>query len=199
VFILYAVLLGLLLGLGTGGSPARLGDLRLSWAPLIVLGMAVQVLLFSTPLGNALGDAAMVAYILSNVVVLTAVAVNLAIPGLPLVLAGGTSNLLAIVANGGYMPVSPDALAAMGRLPKEGYSNSVPRDAVVLGPLTDLFTMPSWVPMANVFSVGDILIGVGAAVAVIAAMHGRGPLIRRITAVDGRSPDDDGLPGASAH
>jgi hypothetical protein len=33
--------------------------------------------------------------------------------------------------------------------------------------------MPAWVPMANVFSVGDVLIGVGVAVAVVAAMHGR--------------------------
>jgi hypothetical protein len=178
VFILYAVPAGLILGLVSGGSPLRLGDLRLTWAPLIVLGMAVQLLLFSSPLGNALGDAAPFAYVLSNVAVLVAVAANLASPGLPAVLAGGTSNLLAIVANGGYMPVSPDALAAMGRLPKVGYSNSVPRDAVVLEPLTDLFAMPSWVPMANVFSVGDMLIGVGVAVAVVAAMHGR-PLSAR--------------------
>jgi hypothetical protein len=88
--------------------------------------------------------------------------------------------MFAIIANGGYMPVSPDALAAMGRLPKEGYSNSVPRTDVVLGPLTDIFTMPAWVPMANVFSVGDILIGVGAAIAIVAAMHGRGPLASRV-------------------
>ena len=46
----------------------------------------------------------------------------------------------------------------------------------MLGPLTDLFAMPTWVPMANVFSIGDILIGVGSAIAVVAAMHGRGPL-----------------------
>ena len=49
---------------------------------------------------------------------------NLAIPGLALVLIGGAADLVAIVANGGYMPVSPEAVAAMGRLPKEGYSNS---------------------------------------------------------------------------
>jgi hypothetical protein len=177
VFILYAVLAGLIVGLVTGGSAVRLGDLRLSWAPLIALGMAVQLLLFSSPLGNALGDAASLAYVLSNVVVLLAVAANLAIPGLQLVLAGGTANLLAIVANGGYMPVSPDALAAIGRLPTSGYANSVPRDVVMLEPLTDLFAMPSWVPMANIFSVGDILIGIGIAIAVIAAMRGRGPLL----------------------
>ena len=51
-------------------------------------------------------------------------------------------------------------------------------DGVVLGPLTDIFTMPAWVPMANVFSVGDVLIGVGVAIAIVAAMHGRGPLMR---------------------
>jgi hypothetical protein len=91
------------------------------------------------------------------------------------VLVGGCSNLLAIVANGGYMPADPDALAGLERLPQAGYSNSRLVDGVVLWPLTDLFAMPAWVPLANVFSVGDVLIGVGAAVAVVAAMHGRGP------------------------
>jgi hypothetical protein len=177
VFILYAVVAGLLLGFLTGGSAARLGALRLSWAPLIVLGMAVQLALFSSPLGNAIGDAAPVVYVLSNLIVLAAVAANLAVPGLVLVLVGGTSNLLAIVANGGYMPVSPGALEAMGRLPKDGYSNSAPRVDVILGPLTDVFTMPTWVPMANVFSVGDVLIGAGVAIAVVAAMHGRGVFV----------------------
>lgn len=177
MFILYAVVAGLIVGFLTGGSAARLGALRLSWAPLIVLGMIVQLALFSSPLGNAIGDAAPTIYVVSNIAVLVAVAANLAVPGLAVVLAGGASNLLVIVANGGYMPVSPGALEAMGRLPKEGYSNSAPRDVVALGPLTDIFTMPAWVPMANVFSVGDVLIGVGVAIAVVAAMHGRGVLV----------------------
>ena len=171
-------------GLLTGGSAARLGDLRVRWAPLIALGMAGQVLLFSSPLGDALGPAAPVVYVASNVAVLVAVWRNLAIPGLPLVLIGGAANLVAIVANRGFMPVSPEALVAIGRAPHDGYSNSRLVDEVVLGPLTDLFAMPSWVPMANIFSIGDVLIGVGAAMAVVAAMHGRGPLEPR-TAPDG--------------
>jgi hypothetical protein len=179
VFILYAVLAGLILGFVTGGSPARLGELRLRWAPLIVLGMAVQLALFSSPIGNELGDTAPLVYVLSNVTVLVAVAANLAIPGLAVVLVGGASNLLAIAANGGYMPVSLDAMAAMGRTPKVDYSNSALRDDVILGPLTDVFTMPAWVPMSNVFSVGDLLIGIGVAVAVVAAMRGRGPMAPR--------------------
>jgi hypothetical protein len=186
VFILYAVVAGLIIGVATGGSLARLGDLRFRWAPLIALGMLGQVLLFSTSLGGQLGDAAPAAYVASNAVVLIAVARNLAIPGLALVLIGGAANLITIVANGGYMPVSPEAVAAMGRLPKEGYSNSRLLDSVVLGPLTDIFAMPTWIPLANVFSVGDALIGVGAAIAVVAAMHGRAPMTTRpATAVHG--------------
>jgi hypothetical protein len=189
VFILYAVVAGIAVGLLSGGSPSRLGDLRLRWAPLVVGGMAVQLALFSSPIGDALGPAAPIAYLASEIAVLAAVWRNLAIPGLGLVLLGGCSNLVAIVANGGYMPVSADALAALDRSPRDGYSNSRLVDGVVLGPLTDLFAMPGWVPVANVFSVGDVLIGVGIAVAVAAAMHGRGPLEPRTPAVpSGASP-----------
>ena len=173
VFILYAVLFGLIAGLVSRGSPARLGALNLKWAPLIVLGLVVQLLLFSSPVGNAMGDAAPVAYVVSDLAVLAAVAANRALPGLALVLVGGASNLLAIVANGGYMPASPEALAVVGRLPQSDYSNSAARANAALAPLTDLFAMPPWVPFHNVFSVGDVLIGVGVAIAVVAAMHGR--------------------------
>jgi len=181
VFILYAVVAGLLIGVLTGGSLSRLGDLQFRWAPLIALGMVGQLLLFSTSIGSALGDAAPAAYIASNLVVLIAVGRNLAIPGMLLVLLGGAANLVTIVANGGFMPVSPEAVAAMGRLPKEGYSNSKLLEGVVLGPLTDIFAMPTWIPLANVFSVGDALIGVGAGIAVVAAMHGRASMTTRAT------------------
>ena len=176
VFILYAVFAGLVSGLLTGGSAGRLGDLRFEWGWLIPVGMAIQVLLFSTPIGDALGPAASAVYVASNVAVLVAVWRNRAIPGLRLVLVGGASNLIAICANGGSMPVSPDALLALGRLPREGYVNSRLVDGVLLGPLTDLFPMPAWLPLANIFSVGDVLIGLGAAFAIASAMHGRGSL-----------------------
>jgi hypothetical protein len=181
VFILYAVLAGLVIGLVTGGSAGRLGDLRISWAPLVAGGMALQVLLFSTPLGDGLGAAAPAVYVVSNLAVLAAVWRNLAIPGLPLVLIGGASNLLAILANGGFMPVSQDALVALGRAAPAGYANSRPVEGVLLAPLTDIFPMPTGLPLANIFSIGDVLIAVGAAIAVAAAMHGRGPLQPRAT------------------
>ena len=177
MFILYGVLIGLLVGLLSGGSPAGLGRLRFRWGALVMAGMAAQLLLFSSPLGEALGPAAPAVYMATNGVVLLAVARNLPIPGLPLVLMGGATNLLAMVANGGYMPVSRAAVEAMGRASGSGYSNSALLEHVQLAPLTDIFAMPVWLPVANVFSAGDVLIGVGVAIAMVAAMHGRGPRI----------------------
>jgi hypothetical protein len=173
VFLLYAIACALVVGLFTGGSLSRLGDMRFRWAAAVPAGMAVQLALFSTPIGGALGPAAPVLYIGSTLLVLAAVAANLDLRGMKLVLAGGVSNLIAIVANGGYMPVSPGALAAMGRTESTGYSNSRLVEDVRLAPLTDIFAMPAWLPAANVFSVGDILIGVGAAILVVTAMHRR--------------------------
>ncbi len=191
MFILYAVLVGLLVGVVSGGTAAHLGRLRFRWAGLVAIGMIAQLLLFSTPVGDQIGGAAPFAYIASNILVLVAVARNLPIPGLVLVLLGGASNVVAIVANAGYMPVSAEALSAMGRAARTGYSNSVLLQHVNLAPLTDLFAMPTFVPAANVFSIGDILIGVGAAMAIVYTMRGRAPLID-----DQRT--DSGV-GASAH
>ena len=175
MFILYGVLIGVALGVLSGGSPAGLGRLHFRWGPLVMAGMAAQLLLFSSPLGDALGGAAPLVYMATNAAVLVAVARNLAIPGLSAVLLGGAANLLAMVANGGYMPVSRAALEAMGRTPATGYSNSALLEHVQLMPLTDIFAMPAWLPVANVFSAGDVLIGIGVAIALIAGMHGRGP------------------------
>ena len=147
VFILYAVVVGLLIGLLTGGSVTRLGELRFRWAPLIVLGMVAQVLLFSTSVGDSLGRRRTVAYVASSVAVLAAVFRNVSIPGLAVVLPGGSANLLAITANGGiHAGKRRRRRRARPKLPPEGYSNSRLVDAVMLGPLTDLFAMPGWVP-----------------------------------------------------
>lgn len=193
MFILYGVLTGLLVGVLSRGSPMRLGELHFRWGLLVMAGMAAQLLLFSSPLGEALGPVAPVVYMATNGVVLVAVARNLAIPGLPLVLLGGAANLFAIVANGGYMPVSRAAMEAMGRPPGTGYSNGALLDHVQLAPLTDIFAMPAWLPVANVFSVGDVFIGVGIAIAIVAAMHGRGPRID-LASIGGHA-DTVGAPG----
>ncbi len=173
MFILYSVLVGLLVGLLIGGRPAGLATIQFRFAWLIALGFAVQVVLFSTPLTDRIGDLGAPLYVASTAVVFVGLLANVRVTGLPIVALGAACNLAAIVANGGYMPASPAALAAAGMLPTSGYSNSAVVIDPQLGFLTDLYALPTWLPFSNVYSVGDILIGLGIVVAIAAAMRRR--------------------------
>jgi hypothetical protein len=160
VFILYPLLLAILLAALTGGRPDRLADLRLRWWGLALAGLLVQVALFS-PVATALAGMGPVIYVVSTAAVLVTVLANLRRPGLALVAVGAALNLAAILANGGYMPTTPAAMRAAGLGPADGYSNSVESAQPHLAPLTDVFAIPDAVPFANVFSIGDVCIGLG--------------------------------------
>ncbi|TMD29436.1 MAG: hypothetical protein E6I94_06620 [Chloroflexi bacterium] len=171
MFILYAVLVGLLVGVLAGGRASGLGRVRFRWAPLVFAGFLTQVVLFSAPVAERVGWLGAPIYVASTALVLVVLLRNMAVPGLPIVALGALSNFLAIVANGGYMPASAGALAALGKSPAAGYSNSAVVADPALAPLTDVFALPARLPFANVFSIGDVLIGVGVAAAIVVAMR----------------------------
>jgi uncharacterized protein DUF5317 len=172
VFILYAVPIGVALGYLIGGRLDRLGRLRFDWAWLAIAGLLVQILLFS-PLATGIVDAVIGAalYVASTAAVLVAVLRNVYVPGMPLVWLGAASNLAAVIANGGIMPTTNEALATAGLEPVDGLSNSAVVANPALAPLTDVFALPSWVPLANVFSIGDVLIAVGIVIVIVAGMR----------------------------
>ena len=169
--ILYGLLLGVVIGALVGGRLMRLADLQLSWGWVGLAAIGFQLLLFSSPLGSAMGWLAPFAYVASTAVVLLPVLANIRRPGMPLVATGALSNLAAVVANGGYMPATRAALELADRGHEVGYSNSALVAHPALGPLTDVFAVPAGVPLANVFSVGDVLVAVGLAVVVAASMR----------------------------
>jgi hypothetical protein len=171
MFLLYAIVVGVALGFLLGGRLGGLATLDFRWAPLALAGLAVQLVLFSAPISDRVGELGPAIYVASTLMVLVVVVRNIRIVGMPLVAIGASSNLVAIVANGGYMPASPEAAAAAGRVDATTYSNSAILDAPVLAPLTDIFALPTWLPLANVFSIGDVLIGVGVALAIVVAMR----------------------------
>jgi lipoprotein signal peptidase len=173
VFVLFGVVGGLLLGLLLGGRLGRLGAIRFEWAGLVLVGMLVQTALFSDLVAERIGTLGPPIYVVSTALVLIAVLRNLRIAGLPVVAAGAASNLAAIVANGGYMPVSAAALGVHAGTPATTYSNSIEMANPVLAPLTDIFALPSWLPGANVFSIGDVAIVVGIALAIVLQMRTR--------------------------
>ena len=114
----------------------------------------------------------------STLAVLAALLRNLALPGLPIIALGAILNLVPVLANGGAMPSAPDAWLALNgvaELPIRHFSNSV-----LSGPdtpfaiLGDIFVWPRPLPLANVFSVGDAVIAVGAIVFLVVGMRPAG-------------------------
>lgn len=170
MFILYAVLIGLVLGWLLGGRLEGLAAVRFRFGALAVVALGIQIALFS-PLADGLPiDVGRALYVASTALVGLVVLANIRLAGVPLIVAGAAGNLAAIVANGGVMPADPGALASLG-MGVEGNTNSVIVDSPALQPLTDILALPRWLPFANVFSVGDVLIGIGVAVAIAAAMR----------------------------
>lgn len=170
MFMLWAIPAGIVLGLLLGGRLGSLAGFHFRWGWLAVAGLLVQVVLF-TPSGDALaGSAGPAIYIASTLAVFVAVLRNLRLAGMPVVALGALSNLAAITANGGAMPADPTALATAG-IPIEDHLNSVVLADPALRPLTDIFAIPAWLPMANVFSIGDVLIAVGIAWTIAATMR----------------------------
>jgi hypothetical protein len=169
--IFYGLLIGLVAGAATGGRLSELGMLQIRWWWAGLAAIAFQILLFSTPIGSAMGATAPVAYVLSTAAVLAAVLANLATMGFRILAAGAVANLAAVIANGGYMPSTEAALRLADRGHEAGYTNSALLGHPNLAVFTDIFAIPSWMPLANVFSIGDVLIATGVAVIVIGAMR----------------------------
>ena len=171
MFILYAVLIGLVVGFLAGGRLSGLAAIQLRWSWVIVAGLLTQVVLFSEPVSARVGSLGPPIYMVSTAAVIAAVLANRSVTGMPIVALGAVSNLAAIAANGGYMPADPAALTALGAAHPTAYSNSTIVADPVLAPLTDIFVLPTWVPFANVFSIGDVLIGIGVGIVIVTAMR----------------------------
>lgn len=146
----------------TGG---RLGNLtrvrvRLMWT--VLLALAVQVLIIEVVPdadGRLLASLHMLSYAIGAVFVVA----NRRLFGMFVIALGAASNALVITANGGVMPADQAALARAGWATSTSgqFENSEPIAHAKLPFLGDIFALPAWVPLANVFSVGDLLIMVG--------------------------------------
>jgi hypothetical protein len=169
-----ALALPLVIGLAIapllGGRLSRLGELQLRWVPLFYVGIALQIVAFpmSRLPWRTPDRAAIVLWLVSYALFAVAAAGNFTIPGVPLIAVGMVSNVAAIVANGGHMPALPSALRAAG-LHFSQSRNSEKLSSPHLAWLVDRWAAPDWVPLANVFSIGDVLIAGGGLVFALVA------------------------------
>jgi hypothetical protein len=174
--VVAAVVVGLLLG----GSLARLAELPLRAPWLFLSAIALQVVAF--PVGalpwRTHETVASVLWVASYGLLLAAAVLNRRLVGVPVVAVGMLFNLAAILANRGTMPVRVEAMHDAGRVAVT-QANSTALADPALPWLVDRWAAPGWVPLANVFSIGDVVIAVGAVVIVLAGMGVGRPRLHR--------------------
>lgn len=170
--LLLALLGGLAVAYITNGDLGRLEDAPLRFAWLLIPAALLQLVIFPPFMSNRwLGQAVPYLYGASFVAVFAVLAVNWRTRGLALAALGVGLNLAAIVANGGYMPASADAVRRAGmasgyeHVPwvAEGatvHQNSILRADAPLRPLGDVFVIDAG-PLSTVFSAGDALLAAG--------------------------------------
>lgn len=172
-----------------GGKLGRLEEIRLRWLWLAALAFALQVLIVTVvPEGDTSAHRA--AHLVSYALVGACIVRNLREVGfLWMIALGGLLNLMAIVANGAVMPASRSALETAGLDARSGsFANSDLVEDARLAFLGDVFAIPAGWPGANVFSVGDALMVLGALLALHAVTGSRlGTALQAIGARSARS------------
>jgi predicted MFS family arabinose efflux permease len=167
--LLGGIALGLIAGLLAGGSLTNLVAVRLRWMGAIFGALLVRYgteLLIAQGFGPA--EALRLPLFAGGLVLLLgALWVNRRQPGLSLAFVGILSNTLAIVVNGGRMPILAQSLDAVGlteaaaQTPFHAVIHSTDPDFLLrLGPLTDLIPVPI---VQDVASIGDLFLALGLA------------------------------------
>jgi hypothetical protein len=144
-----------------GGRLQKLATVRLRSAWTLPVALAIQ-LAITTVVPNGPKTLYAGAHLASYGFGAAFLAANRRVPGVWLLALGASLNLLVIVANGGVMPADPDALRLAGwPVTSSDFENSTALAHPRLAFLGDVFAIPKLVPLANVFSIGDVLIVLG--------------------------------------
>ena len=175
MILLLAVFAGLLAGLSRAywyKQPYRVPNLQAIW--LAVVAFLPQLFIAYLPATHQLFNSSLASAGLWASLVLFSVFAwfNRHLPGMPILIVGLLLNFAVIVANGGWMPISPqtanlltgkDVLQFMNLGDRFGEKDILlPAQNIHFEFLADRFLLPLWFPYKAAFSLGDILISIGA-------------------------------------
>jgi hypothetical protein len=146
--------------------------LRLPW--IVIIATLPQFLAFGpTPAHQQISDELAAAALTGSMILWLVFAwANRRLPGFWMLGLGLALNLLVIIANGGWMPISPETLHAIAPYAAPGSWHigqrlGFSKDIVLFVPqtrlvwLSDCLLLPTWIPYRVAFSVGDVLIVMG--------------------------------------
>jgi hypothetical protein len=174
------VVVGILLGLLARGDLRRLANLDFRRIELFYAAVGAQILAFPFSFlpWHTSDGAARTLWLASYGLLVCAAVINRHVTGVPVVAAGMVANIVAVIANGGHMPALPRALHAAGLSLRTHY-NSAAVATPHLSWLVDRWAVPRDLGVGNVFSVGDVVIAIGAVVLVVSAMGAKLPALPR--------------------
>jgi hypothetical protein len=160
VLVLAACLLGIVAPVLLGGDLRRFATIRLRavWLPVAAL-LAQIVIIEIVPDGSR--PLLVTIHLATYVVAGAFIWINRSVPGLVVVGLGALLNGVTIALNDGTLPASAAAQRMAGIEQSSGFVNSGTLAHPVLPWLGDMFAWPQPLPLANVFSIGDLLIVVG--------------------------------------
>lgn len=181
--LLPAVALGIIAGFVLGGSLARLAHLPLHYGWLAIISFVIQVVVFTSFFRWLQLAPHWVPWlhIFTLLLLLAMVVANRRLLGIRILGLGLLLNVLAITANGGFMPISPDVMHQIGLdeevaiLRERGTLSK----SILMTPETrlsflgDQFSIDAPYARRKVFSIGDAIIAVGAFVLVPQGMTTR--------------------------
>lgn len=170
MFLIWFLVAGVIVGLLRKGRVTQLERLPLRAPWLVVVAMVVQALIF--PWGDrdpVIKVGTNYLHVVSYLPLLIFVYLNRGYKELILIGIGILCNLVVILANGGFMPVSPFALRQAGHADFAEYLEEVHTsgNVILMGDNTrlnflgDILFLPPWMPFATAFSIGDLLLGAG--------------------------------------
>lgn len=172
-FVIIVSIVGIL-ALITGGNIKNLKNIRFKLSGLVLVALLIKMVT-NTDLRYSLGISDVIAPVLysgSLALITIFIILNVRLRGLLLVGLGLISNLLAIVSNGGYMPVKSEYLyltATAGEMDKLNQGLPV-YNYIATGPhtklyyLSDILLMPDGILISRIFSIGDVLITIGGSI-----------------------------------
>ncbi|RJQ32880.1 MAG: hypothetical protein C4589_00095 [Peptococcaceae bacterium] len=169
MILIFFGLLSLTIALLRTRNVTWLKNLELKQPWLILTALLLQVMIFS-PLGSRFSLPVPYIYIFSYFLIIFFIILNINIKSFIIIGTGMLSNFLAITANGGYMPAKIEHLQYFSspetiELLKKGMAsnNSIMlTEHSKLSFLADIYYLPPDLPLANVFSIGDVIIAAGA-------------------------------------
>ncbi len=173
MIMLLAFGLSLAIALARGGNLFRLSVLPLRWPLAPVLAFAPQIIVIYMPEPIArLASVHTAILILSYLALAAFLCLNYRLPGMRWIALGLLLNLAAMVANGGYMPITPEVLERIGHEShvvavqggsRVAYSKDVllAKEETKLWLLTDILVFPRPFPVPSAASVGDSCIALG--------------------------------------